>query len=271
MKDGLEQLINEAFDNKSLLSQPTYLKAVHEAIKRLDTGEVKTVEINENSIVVNEWVKKAILLYFLITDIKQTTSGPFIYKDKIPLKDLSGLPVRAVPGAIVRYGSYLEQGVILMPSFVNIGAYVGEQTMVDTWATVGSCAYVGKRVHLAGGVGIGGVLEPPNAQPVVIEDDALIGSRAMITEGARVGTGSVVGAGVILNPSIPVIDSETSTEISRGYLPPYSVGVLGMRKRVFGTNEYYLPCVLVIKKLTPGQRHDKALLNEILRSEGVPG
>jgi 2,3,4,5-tetrahydropyridine-2-carboxylate N-succinyltransferase len=265
----LEVLINEAYENKGLLKEAKYSNAVAETIKKLDDGEVKTVTVNEESVYVNEWVKKAILLYFLIAEIKDISTGPFTYKDKIPLKNLTKCQVRAVPGAIVRYGAYVDDGAILMPSFVNIGAYVGQDSMVDTWATVGSCAYVGHRVHLAGGVGIGGVLEPPNAVPVVIHDDVLIGSRAMITEGARVGKGAVIGAGAILNPSIPVMDAQSGKEISRGYVPPYCVAVFATRKREFGSHSFYLPCLVVIKRLEPGQRHDKALLNDILRSEGV--
>ena len=156
-----------------------------------------------------------------------------------------------------------------MPSYVNIGAWVGEGTMVDTWATVASCAQIGARVHLSGGVGIGGVLEPPNAVPVVVEDEAFIGSRSMITDGARVGRGAVLGAGTILNPSIPVIDAETGEEISRGVVPPWSVAVSANRKRTFPGGDFYLPCVLVLKTLTEGERHDKVALNEVLRTHSV--
>lgn len=156
-----------------------------------------------------------------------------------------------------------------MPSYVNIGARVGADSMVDTWATVGSCAQIGERVHLSGGVGIGGVLEPAQAAPVVIEDDVMIGSRCMVTEGARVGRGSLLGAGVILNPSIPVIDAETGEELSRGHVPPWCVAVQASRRREFSGGEFFLPCVLVIKRLTEGQRHDKAQLNDILRQHGV--
>jgi 2,3,4,5-tetrahydropyridine-2-carboxylate N-succinyltransferase len=159
--------------------------------------------------------------------------------------------------------------VILMPSFVNIGAWVGPNTMVDTWATVGSCAHVGANVHLAGGVGIGGVLEPANAVPVVIEDDAFIGSRCMVVEGARVGKGSVLGAGTILNPSIPVIDAESGEEVSRGYVPDYCVAVSASRRREFPGGDFYLPSVLIIKRLSEGERHNKAALNDVLRDHGV--
>ena len=166
--------------------------------------------------------------------------------------------MRVVPGASARWGSFLGRGVICMPSYVNIGARVGAGTMVDTWATVGSCAQIGERVHLSGGVGIGGVLEPPQAAPVVIEDDVMVGSRCMITQGARVGPGPVLGEGTILNPAIPVIDAETGEELSRGHVPPWCVAVQASRRRDFPGGEFFLPCVLVIKRLTEGQRHDKA-------------
>jgi len=196
--------------------------------------------------------------------------GPFEFADKIPLKHgYAEAGVRVVPGGSARYGSFLERGVILMPSYVNIGARVGANTMVDTWATVGSCAQIGANVHLSGGVGIGGVLEPPQAAPVVVEDDCMIGSRCMVTEGARVGRGSVLGAGTMLNPSIPVFDTETGAEISRGIVPPWSVAVAGTRMKTFPGGEFGLGCVLVIKRLTEGERHDKAKLNGILRDHGV--
>jgi 2,3,4,5-tetrahydropyridine-2-carboxylate N-succinyltransferase len=174
-----------------------------------------------------------------------------------------------VPGASARYGAFLDKGVIMMPSYVNIGARVGANTMVDTWATVGSCAQIGANVHLSGGVGIGGVLEPPQAAPVFVGDDCVIGSRSMIVEGARVGDGAFVGAGVILAKSIPVIDAETGEELSRGVVPPWCVVVQASRPRSFPGGEFGLPCVLVIKRLEPGQRHDKGKLNDLLREHGV--
>jgi 2,3,4,5-tetrahydropyridine-2-carboxylate N-succinyltransferase len=178
-------------------------------------------------------------------------------------QDYGAHGVRAVPGAVARFGAFLDRGVILMPSFVNIGARVGANTMVDTWATVGSCAQIGENVHLSGGVGIGGVLEPPQAAPVFIGDDAVIGSRSMIVEGA------FVGAGVILAKSIPVIDAETGEELSRGVVPPWCVAVQASRRRLFPAGEFGLPCVLVIKRLEPGARHDKAQLNDLLREHGI--
>ena len=173
-----------------------------------------------------------------------------------------------MPGASARWGAFLDRGVILMPSYVNIGARVGAGTMVDTWATVGSCAQIGANVHLSGGVGIGGVLEPPQAAPVMIGDEAMIGSRCMVVNGARVGEGSVLGAGVILSDTVPVVDAETGEELSRGVVPPWCVAVLGMRQREFAGGAFGLPCVLVIKRLAPGERHDKSKLNALLRDHG---
>jgi 2,3,4,5-tetrahydropyridine-2-carboxylate N-succinyltransferase len=220
--------------------------------------------------VVHEWLKKAILLLFRLRSVETIEMGPFEFADKLPLKrGYAGSGVRVVPGGSARWGSYLAPGVVLMPGYVNIGARVGEDTMVDTWATVGSCAQVGARVHLSGGVGIGGVLEPPNATPVIIEDDALVGSRCMVTQGARVGRGAVLGEGTILNPSIPVIDAETGRELSRGVVPAWTVAVSASRRRDYPGGEFFLPCVLVIKRLPEGERHDKAQLNAVLREHGV--
>jgi len=209
-------------------------------------------------------------MLFRLKSMETMEVGPFEFADKLPLKrNYAAAGVRVVPGASARWGSFLDRGVICMPSYVNIGARVGADSMVDTWATVGSCAQIGERVHVSGGVGIGGVLEPAQAAPVVIEDDVTIGSRCMVTEGARVGRGSLLGAGVILNPSIPVIDAETGEELSRGHVPPWCVAVQASRRREFSGGEFFLPCVLVIKRLTEGQRHDKAQLNDILRQHGV--
>jgi 2,3,4,5-tetrahydropyridine-2-carboxylate N-succinyltransferase len=240
-------------------------------ITKLDDGQVRVCDIaDDGTVVVNEWTKQAILLLFRLRGLEPSEAGPFEYLDKLDLKtDYARRGVRAVPGAIARYGSYLSPGVVLMPSFVNIGAWVGANTMVDTWATVGSCAHIGANVHLAGGVGIGGVLEPANAVPVVIEDDAFIGSRCMIVEGARVGRGSVLGAGTILNPSIPVFDAATGEEISRGYVPDYCVAVSASRRREYPGGEFYLPSVLVIRRLSEGDRYDRGALNDVLRDHGV--
>lgn len=270
----LEATIHDLYAGiDSLAPDDTEARAVvHQAIDLLDSGAARVAEIDpeSGSVVVREWLKEAVLLLFRLSEITTIEVGPFEYADKLPLKrGFAAAGVRAVPGAVARWGSHLEPGVILMPSFVNIGARVGAGTMVDTWATVGSCAQVGQRVHLAGGVGIGGVLEPPNAVPVVIEDDVMIGSRCMVTQGARVGEGSVLGEGTILNPSIPVIDGETGEELSRGHVPPWCVATSAMRRRELPGGEFFLPCVLVRRRLTPGERHDKARLNEVLREAGV--
>ena len=248
------------------------LAVVTAAIELLDSGRARVAEIDPSTgdVVVHSWLKTAILLLFRLQAITTTGVGDFEYADKLPLKTgYAQAGVRVVPGATARWGSFLDRGVILMPSFVNIGARVGADTMVDTWATVGSCAQIGARVHLAGGVGIGGVLEPPNAAPVMVGDDAMIGSRCMVTQGARVGEGAVLGEGTILNPTIPVIDAETGDEIGRGVVPPWSVAVGASRRRQYPGGEFFLPCVLVIKRLDPGQRHDKAQLEDVLRQHQV--
>jgi 2,3,4,5-tetrahydropyridine-2-carboxylate N-succinyltransferase len=248
------------------------LAVVTEAVDLLDRGEARVAEVDPvtDDVVVHQWLKQAILLLFRLRSMETTELGPFEFADKLPLKTgYAASGVRVVPGASARWGSFLGNGVICMPSYVNIGARVGAGTMVDTWATVGSCAQIGEQVHLSGGVGIGGVLEPAQAAPVIIEDEVMIGSRCMITQGARVGRGSVVGEGTILNPSIPVIDAETGDEISRGHVPAWSVAVQASRRREFAGGEFFLPCVLVIKRLTEGERHDKAKLNDILRHHGV--
>ena len=207
---------------------------------------------------------------FRISAMETIELGPFEYADKIPLKrDYQSVGVRAVPGASARWGSFLAPGVVMMPSYVNIGAHVGADTMVDTWATVGSCAQIGERVHLSGGVGIGGVLEPPQASPVMIGDDTMIGSRCIVADGARVGAGVVLGAGAILTSSIPVIDAETGEEISRGVVPDWCVAVAATRARTFAGGDFGLPCVLVVKRLTEGARHEKSQLEAILRDHNV--
>ncbi|MDA8149297.1 MAG: 2,3,4,5-tetrahydropyridine-2,6-dicarboxylate N-succinyltransferase [Actinomycetota bacterium] len=248
------------------------LEVVTEAIGLLDAGSARVAEIDPatDQVVVHQWLKQAILLLFRLRAMETIEVGPFEFEDKLPLKrSFRAGGVRVVPGASARWGSYLAPGVICMPSYVNIGAHVGEDTMVDTWATVGSCAQIGARVHLSGGVGIGGVLEPAQAAPVVIEDDVMVGSRSMVTQGARIGQGAVLGEGVILNPSIPVVDAESGDELTRGHVPPWSVVVQASRRRTFPGGEFFLPCALVIRRLTPGQRHDKAQLNDILREHGV--
>jgi 2,3,4,5-tetrahydropyridine-2-carboxylate N-succinyltransferase len=227
-------------------------------------------EVLDGEVVVHEWLKQAILLLFRLERMEMTEAGPFEYLDKIPLKhDYARAQVRVVPGASARWGSYLAPGVILMPSYVNIGARVGSGTMVDTWATVGSCAQIGERVHLSGGVGIGGVLEPPQMAPVVVEDDAFVGSRCMVVNGARVRRGAKLGAGVILTDSVPVIDAATGDEVARGEVPERAVAVSATRAKPFAGGEFGLPCVLILRYLDEGEEHDKLRLNEILREHGV--
>jgi 2,3,4,5-tetrahydropyridine-2,6-dicarboxylate N-succinyltransferase len=248
------------------------LAIVTEAIGLLDSGQARVAELDSSSgqVFVNLWLKQAILLLFKLSRIETHEVGPFEYADKIPLKtgfERSG--VRVVPGASARWGSFLGRGVVLMPSYVNIGARVGTDTMVDTWATVGSCAQVGARVHVSGGAGIGGVLEPPQAAPVVVGDDAFVGSRSMVTEGAVVGEGAVLGSGTVLNPSIPVIDAQSGEELSRGVVPPWSVVVNASRRREYPGGEFFMTCALVVQRLDPGRRHDKAGLESILREHGV--
>ena len=248
------------------------LAVVTEAIDMLDRGTARVAEVDPTTdrVIVHQWLKQAILLLFRLRSMETIEVGPFEYADKLPLKkDYAALGVRVVPGASARWGSFLDRGVICMPSYVNIGARVGAGTMVDTWATVGSCAQIGEQVHLSGGVGIGGVLEPAQAAPVVVEDEVMIGSRSMITQGARVGRGSVLGEGTVLNHSIPVIDAETGEELSRGHVPAWCVAVAASRRRQYPGGEFFLPCVLVIKRLTVGERHDKAALTDILRQHGV--
>ncbi|MFC5749429.1 2,3,4,5-tetrahydropyridine-2,6-dicarboxylate N-succinyltransferase [Actinomadura rugatobispora] len=244
--------------------------AIVAAVDQIDSGEARVALVDPatDQVVVDERAKRAILLSFKVLGMVRSQVGDFRYHDRIPLKSrLDG--VRVVPGAIARWGAYLAPGVVLMPSFTNIGAYVDSGTMVDTWATVGSCAQIGKNVHLSGGVGIGGVLEPPNAVPVVVEDEAMIGSRSMIVEGARVGRGAVVGSGTNLSASMPVIDVETGEEISRGRIPDWCVAVGGTRTKEFKGGTFGLPAVLILKRLEEGRRHNKAELNDILRDHGI--
>jgi 2,3,4,5-tetrahydropyridine-2-carboxylate N-succinyltransferase len=241
---------------------------VDEAIDALDRGLVRVAEVDEETrtLTVNLWLKYAILLLFRLAEMETIEVGPFTFVDKIPLKrDFTG--IRVVPGASARWGSHLEPGVILMPSYVNIGARVGSGTMIDTWATVGSCAQVGRNVHVAGGVGIGGVLEPPESAPVVIEDDCFISSRCIIVNGARVRRGSALAAGVILSRSIPVIDAETGEEVSRGDVPEGCLVVQGSRRREFPGGEFGLPCALIIRRLDG--RHDQLTLESALREVGL--
>jgi 2,3,4,5-tetrahydropyridine-2,6-dicarboxylate N-succinyltransferase len=269
---GLEQTIDELWTRRQAGSPDPAAEVEYatKAIDLLDTGEQRIAVLVDDEVLVHEWLKRAILLYFASATNTAVEVGPFEIVDKVRLKTgLGAGGVRALPGAIARWGAHIEPGVVLMPSFVNIGAWVGSGTMVDTWATIGSCAQVGRNVHISGGVGLGGVLEPPQAAPVIVEDDAFIGSRSMITEGARVGRGAMLGAGVILNPSIPVIDAATGDEVGRGVVPPWCLVVNATRPREFAGGTFGLACALIIKRFDEGERHDKAALNQLLRTHGV--
>jgi 2,3,4,5-tetrahydropyridine-2,6-dicarboxylate N-succinyltransferase len=236
----------------------------------LDAGTLRVAEPRDGGWAINEWARMAVLLYFRIRGMQRLEAGPFEYVDKLPLKrGYEDAGVRVVPPAAARYGSYLSPGVILMPSYVNIGAWVGPGTLVDTWATVGSCAQVGAEVHLSGGVGLGGVLEPVQAEPVIVEDGAFIGSRCVVVEGVRVGREAVLGAGVVLTANTPIIDVSGDDPVEhRGVVPPRSVVVPGTRRRSFPAGEFGLPCALIIGRR--GERTDaKVGLNEVLREFGL--
>ncbi len=271
-RSPLDAVIDELWERRDVLGpQDASARAsVVAAVDLIDAGRARVAwpDPATGEIVIDERARRAILLAFRLLPMVASQVGDFRYHDRVPLTShLAG--VRAVAGSIVRWGAYIAPGAVLMPSFVNIGAYVDSGTMVDTWATVGSCAQIGKNVHLSGGVGIGGVLEPAGAVPVVVEDDAFIGSRSMVVEGARVRTGAVLGSGTILTKSAHVIDVETGEELPRGEVPAWSVCVGGMRNRKFAGGEFGLPCVLVLKRLPAGSAHDKAALNDILRDHGV--
>jgi 2,3,4,5-tetrahydropyridine-2,6-dicarboxylate N-succinyltransferase len=269
--ESLREQIDRLWERRAELDDrdPQVQATVLSVIDLLDCGRVRVAELGEDGEVrVHEWLKRAIVLLFRVCPMEHTEAGPMLFADRLPPKR-SSPNVRVVPGAYARFGSHLASGSILMPSFVNVGAYVGRDTLVDTWATVGSCAQIGDRVHLSGGVGVGGVLEPLQASPVLVEHDAFIGSRCMLIEGARVGEGAVVGAGVILSPTIPVIDADSGEEISRGHIPSWSVAIGASRTRSFPGGEFGLPCVLVVRRLDEGERHDKVKLNELVRDHGA--
>jgi len=266
----IQQLWEQRDDIESVMPRSDALHAIREAIDLLDTGAARVAEVVDGEVVVHEWLKFAILLYFRTHQMETIQVGPFEFEDKVPLKSGFGLAkVRVVPPAVARWGSYLAPGVTLMPSYTNIGAYVDEGTMVDTWATVGSCAQIGKRVHLSGGVGIGGVLEPPQASPVIIEDDVFVGSRSIVVEGARVRAGAKLGASTVITSSTPVIDAQTGEEISRGDVPERAVVVSATRIKSFPGGDFGMPCALVLRVLAEGEVHDKLLLNDVLREHGV--
>ena len=268
-----EQTITEGFSGTRPLDDASLRGAVEGAVAALDAGDLRVASPPAKAggeWQTHAWLKQAILLYFRMHVSAPLRAGDVEFFDKVPPKrNLEAAGVRVVPPGVARYGSFLEKNVILMPGFVNIGARVGEGTMVDTWATVGSCAQVGKRVHLSGGVGIGGVLEPPQAQPVIIEDDAFIGSRVIVVEGVRVGAGAVLGAGVVLTASTVIVDvTGEKPHESKGYVPPHSVVIPGYRSKTFPAGKYGVPCALVIGK-RKASTDTKTSLNDALREFGV--
>jgi len=263
----LQQRIDAAYADRSLMQQADYQKAVEAVVALLDRGALRCAEPQDDGTwQVNEWVKKGVLLYFGLRKMEPLEAGIFNYYDKIPLKrDYQEAGVRVVPPAVARFGSYVAPGVILMPSYVNIGAYVDTGTMIDTWATVGSCAQIGKNVHLSGGVGIGGVLEPPQAEPVIIEDGAFIGSRCIVVEGVRVGREAVLGANVVLTASTHIIDVTGKEPFTyRGLVPERSVVIPGSYPKTFPAGTYHVPCALIIGKRNAGTDL-KTSLNDALR------
>lgn len=266
MKQELENKINQIWEFPAELNSIEGMKVIEDVIEGLENGNLRVAEKTGEAWKVNEWIKKAILLYFRIRKNEKLEAGFLEFYDKMRVKSgFESKGIRVVPPAVARYGSYLAPGVIMMPSYVNIGAYVDSGTMVDTWATVGSCAQIGKNVHLSGGVGIGGVLEPLQANPVIIEDNAFIGSRAIVVEGAIVGEGAVIGAGVVLTGSSRIIDvSGTETVNYKGYIPPNSVVIPGTVAKNFPAGTFQIPCALIIGKRSAGTDL-KVSLNDVLR------
>jgi len=267
---NLQSTIEQAWENRALLQEETTQKAIRAVIELLDSGTLRVAEPTSNGWLVNEWVKKAVVMYFPIQKMETWEAGIFEYHDKMLLKrNYAEKGIRVVPNAVARYGAYISSGVILMPSYVNIGAYVDEGTMVDTWATVGSCAQIGKHVHLSGGVGIGGVLEPLQAAPVIIEDGAFIGSRCIVVEGVHVGKEAVLGANVCLTASTKIIDVTGNKPIEyKGMVPDRSVVIPGSYTKKFPAGDYQVPCAIII-----GQRKAstdlKTSLNDALREYNV--
>ncbi|MES2558150.1 MAG: 2,3,4,5-tetrahydropyridine-2,6-dicarboxylate N-succinyltransferase [Bacteroidota bacterium] len=265
-----QEIIENIWNNRELLKEATSQETIREVIELLDKGKLRTAEPTATGWQVNDWVKKAVILYFPIQQMETIEVGPFEFHDKMKLKkNYAEQGVRVVPHAVARYGAFLQKGVILMPSYVNIGAYVDEGTMVDTWATVGSCAQIGKHVHLSGGVGIGGVLEPVQAAPVIIEDNCFIGSRCIVVEGVRVEKEAVLGAGVTLTMSTKIIDVTGNEPVEyKGVVPPRSVVIPGSYTKKFAAGEFQVPCALII-----GQRKastdTKTSLNDALREYNV--
>jgi 2,3,4,5-tetrahydropyridine-2-carboxylate N-succinyltransferase len=266
----LKKLIEAAWEDRNLLGYKEHTDAIETVIERLDKGEIRVAELIGTRWHTNDWIKKAVILYFPTRNMEEIKAGPFVFHDKMKLKtDYKKTGVRVVPGASARYGAYLAKGVIMMPSYVNIGAYVDEGTMVDTWATVGSCAQIGKHVHLSGGVGIGGVLEPVQAAPVIIEDNCFLGSRAIVVEGVHVEREAVLGANVVLTASTKIIDITGSTPIEyKGRVPARSVVIPGSYTKKFPAGDYQVPCALII-----GTRKEstdkKTSLNDALRENNV--
>lgn len=269
---ALAPLVTAAFHDRSLLQDSSYEQAVLQTIAALDQGKLRVAErVRDGEWTTHAWVKQAILLYFAVRSLEVMEAGPLEFRDKLPTKHgLEAAGVRVVPPGTARHGAFLEPGVVLMPGYVNIGAYVGAGTMVDTWATVGSCAQIGKDCHLAGGVGIGGVLEPPSAQPVIIEDGVFVGSRAIVVEGVIVEREAVIGAGVVLTASTAILDV-TGREVveHRGRVPARSVVIPGTRPKRFPAGEFGVPCALIIGARTASTDR-KVSLNAALRDFGVP-
>ena len=266
----LKSIIEKAWENRALLKDSSIQKSIKEVIELLDKGSLRVAAPNGNDWTVNEWVKKAVVMYFPIQKMETIEVGPFEFHDKMKLKtNYAELGVRVVPHAVARYGAFLAKGVIMMPSYVNIGAYVDSGTMVDTWATVGSCAQIGKNVHLSGGVGIGGVLEPLQAAPVIIEDDCFIGSRCIVVEGIRVKKEAVLGANVVLTKSTKIIDVSGSEPVEyKGEVPERSVVIPGSYTKDFPAGKYHVPCALIIGK-RKASTDLKTSLNDALREYNV--
>ncbi|MCL5129758.1 MULTISPECIES: 2,3,4,5-tetrahydropyridine-2,6-dicarboxylate N-succinyltransferase [unclassified Algibacter] len=266
----LQEIIEQAWENRDLLNEEATTTAIRKVVDLLDAGELRVAEPVEGGWQVNEWVKKAVVLYFPIQKMETIECGPLEFHDKIPLKTgYAAKGIRVVPHAVARHGAYISAGTILMPSYVNIGAYVDEGTMVDTWATVGSCAQIGKNVHLSGGVGIGGVLEPLQAAPVIIEDNAFIGSRCIVVEGVRVETEAVLGAGVILTMSTKIIDVTGDKPVEyKGRVPARSVVIPGSYAKEFPAGTYNVPCAIIIGKRKEST-NKKTSLNDALREHSV--
>ena len=268
--NNLQSIIEKAWENRALLQEETTISAIRNVIDLLDNGKLRVAEPTTDGWQVNEWVKKAVVMYFPIQKMETWEAGIFEYHDKMELKrNYAEKGVRVVPPAVARYGAYISKGVIMMPSYVNIGAYVDEGTMVDTWATVGSCAQIGKDVHLSGGVGIGGVLEPLQAAPVIIEDGAFIGSRCIVVEGIRVEKEAVLGANVVLTGSTKIIDVTGESPVEyKGYVPARSVVIPGSYTKKFPAGEFQVPCALIIGQRKPSTDL-KTSLNDALREYNV--